>query len=52
MNKKFATANPIEVGDYIKAVIVEKPKYKKNEDGSFSQIANEVISEVKCWKKN
>lgn len=52
LNKKFATANPIEVGDYIKAVIVEKPKYKKNEDGSFSQIANEVISEVKCWKKN
>ena len=52
LNKKFATANPIEVGDYIKAVIVEKPKYKKNEDGSFSQVANEVISEVKCWKKN
>ena len=52
LNKKFVTANPIEVGDYIKAVIVEKPKYKKNEDGSFSQVANEVISEVKCWKKN
>ena len=52
LNKKFAAANPIEVGDYIKAVIVEKPKYKKNEDGSFSQVANEVISEVKCWKKN
>lgn len=52
LNKKFATANPIEAGDYIKAVIVEKPKYKKNEDGSFSQVANEVISEVKCWKKN
>lgn len=52
LNKKFATANPVEVGDYIKAVIVEKPKYKKNEDGSFSQVANEVISEVKCWKKN
>ncbi len=52
LNKKFATANPVEVGDYIKAVIVEKPKYKKNEDGSFSQVGNEVISEVKCWKKN
>ena len=52
LNKKFAAANPVEVGDYIKAVIVEKPKYKKNEDGSFSQVANEVISEVKCWKKN
>lgn len=52
LNKKFATANPVEVGDYIKAVIVEKPKYKKNEDGSFSQVANEVINEVKCWKKN
>lgn len=52
LNKKFAIANPIEVGDYIKAVIVEKPKYKKNEDGSFSQVGNEVISEVKCWKKN
>lgn len=52
LNKKFATANPVEVGDYIKAVIIEKPKYKKNEDGSFSQVANEVISEVKCWKKN
>ena len=52
LNKKFATANPVEVGDYIKAVIVEKPKYKKDEDGSFSQVANEVISEVKCWKKN
>ena len=52
LNKKFATANPVEVGDYIKAVIVEKSKYKKNEDGSFSQVANEVISEVKCWKKN
>ena len=52
LNKKFAAANPVEVGDYIKAVIVEKPKYKKNEDGSFSQVDNEVISEVKCWKKN
>ena len=52
LNKKFVAANPVEVGDYIKAVIVEKPKYKKNEDGSFSQVANEVISEVKCWKKN
>lgn len=52
LNKKFAVANPIEVGDYIKAIIVEKPKYKKNEDGSFSQVGNEVISEVKCWKKN
>lgn len=52
LNKKFAAANPVDVGDYIKAVIVEKPKYKKNEDGSFSQVANEVISEVKCWKKN
>ena len=52
LNKKFAAANPVEVGDYIKAVIVEKPKYKKNEDGSFSQVGNEVISEVKCWKKN
>lgn len=52
LNKKFAAANPVEVGDYIKAVIVEKPKYKKNEDGSFSQVANEVINEVKCWKKN
>lgn len=52
LNKKFATANPVEVGDYIKAIIVEKPKYKKNEDGSFSQVGNEVISEVKCWKKN
>lgn len=52
LNKKFVAANPIEVGDYIKAVIVEKPKYKKNEDGSFSQVGNEVISEVKCWKKN
>lgn len=52
LNKKFATTNPVEVGDYIKAVIVEKPKYKKNEDGSFSQVGNEVISEVKCWKKN
>lgn len=51
LNKKFATAYPVEVGDYIKAVIVEKPKYKKNEDGSFSQVTNEVISEVKCWKK-
>lgn len=52
LNKKFVAANPVEVGDYIKAVIVEKPKYKKNEDGSFSQVGNEVISEVKCWKKN
>lgn len=35
----------------IQAVVHEKPKMKKNEDGSFSAVPNEFIKEVKCWKE-
>ena len=51
LNKKFSTKHEIQPLTLIQAVVHEKQKMKKNEDGSFSVVPNEFIKEVKCWKE-
>lgn len=51
LNKKFNAKHEMQLLTLIQAVVHEKPKMKKNEDGSFSVIPNEFVKEVKCWKE-
>lgn len=51
LNKKFNAKHEMKPLALIQAVVHEKPKMKKNEDGSFSVVPNEFIKEVKCWKE-
>ena len=51
LNKKFNIKHEMNPLSLIQAVVHEKPKMKKNEDGSFSVVPNEFVKEVKCWKE-
>ena len=51
LNKKFNSKHEMQPLTLIQAVVHEKPKMKKNEDGSFSVVPNEFVKEVKCWKE-
>ena len=51
VNKKFNQSHEINPLTLIQAVVHEKQKMKKNEDGSFSVVPNEFVKEVKCWKE-
>ena len=51
LNKKFNAKHEMQLLTLIQAVVHEKPKMKKNEDGSFSVVPNEFVKEVKCWKE-
>ena len=51
VNKKFNAKHEMQPLTLIQAVVHEKPKMKKNEDGSFSVVPNEFVKEVKCWKE-
>lgn len=51
LNKKFNAKHEMQPLTLIQAVVHEKPKMKKNEDGSFSIVPNEFVKEVKCWKE-
>ena len=50
VNKKFWTNHQLSKGDVIKAVLQEKNKMKKDENGEWVTL-NEKIVEMKCWKK-
>lgn len=50
VNRQYYSKNPINVGDCIKAVIQEKDKYKKGEDGEWIK-TGEKENIIKCWKK-
>lgn len=49
-NKKFWTNHQLQKGDAIRAVLQEKNKMKKDENGEWVTL-NEKIVEMKCWKK-
>lgn len=49
-NKKFWTNHQLSKGDVIRAVLQEKNKMKKDENGEWVTL-NEKIVEIKCWKK-
>ena len=51
LNKKFNAKHDMQPSTLIQAVVNEKPRTKKNEDGSFSVVPNEFVKEVKCWKE-
>lgn len=51
LNKKFNAKHEMQPLTLIQAVVHEKPKMKKNEDGNFSVVPNEFVKEVKCWKE-
>lgn len=51
LNKNFNAKHEMKPLTLIQAVVHEKPRMKKNEDGSFSVVPNEFIKEVKCWKE-
>ena len=48
-NKKFWTNHQLSKGDAIRAVLQEKNKMKKDENGEWVTL-NEKIVEMKCWK--
>ena len=49
VNRQYYSKNPINVGDCIKAIIQEKDKYKKSEDGEWIK-TGEKENIIKCWK--
>lgn len=49
VNRQYYSKNSINVGDCIKAVIQEKDKYKKSEDGEWIK-TGEKENIIKCWK--
>lgn len=49
-NKKFWTNHQLSKSDVIRAVLQEKNKMKKDENGEWVTL-NEKIVEMKCWKK-
>lgn len=48
-NKKFWANHQLSKGDVIRAVLQEKNKMKKDENGEWVTL-NEKIVEMKCWK--
>lgn len=49
-SKKFWANHQLSKGDVIRAVLQEKNKMKKDENGEWVTL-NEKIVEMKCWKK-
>ncbi len=49
-NKKFWTNHQLSKGDVIRAVLQEKNKMKKNENGEWITLS-EMYQEMKVWKK-
>ncbi len=49
-NKKFWTNHQLSKGDVIRAVLQEKNKMKKDENGEWV-VLSETYQEMKCWKK-
>lgn len=49
-NKKFWTNHQLQKGDVIRAVLQEKNKMKKDENGEWVALPEKIV-EIKCWKK-
>lgn len=49
-SKKFWTNHQLSKGDVIRAVLQEKNKMKKDENGKWVR-TGDVYTEMKCWKK-
>ena len=51
VNKKFWANHQLSKGDVIRAVLQEKNKMKKDENGEWVTL-NETYQEMKVWKKH
>ena len=49
-NKKFWENHQLSKGDVIRAVLQEKNKMKKDENGEWITLSEKIV-EMKCWKK-
>ena len=49
-NKKFWANHQLSKGDVIRAVLQEKNKMKKDENGEWITLPEKIV-EMKCWKK-
>lgn len=49
-NKKFWANHQVSKGDVIRAVLQEKNKMKKDENGEWVTLPEKIV-EMKCWKK-
>lgn len=49
-NKKFWTNHQLSKGDVVRAVLQEKNKMKKDENGEWVTLSEKIV-EMKCWKK-
>ena len=49
-SKKFWTNHQLSKGDVIRAVLQEKNKMKKDENGEWVTLSEKIV-EMKCWKK-
>lgn len=49
-SKKFWTNHQLSKGDVIRAVLQEKNKMKKDENGEWVTLPEKIV-EMKCWKK-
>lgn len=49
-NKKFWANHQVSKGDVIRAVLQEKNKMKKDENGEWMTLPEKIV-EMKCWKK-
>ena len=49
-NKKFWANHQLSKGDVIRAVLQEKNKMKKDENGEWVTLPEKIV-EMKCWKK-
>ncbi len=49
-NKKFWANHQLEKGDVIRAVLQEKNKMKKDENGEWVTLPEKIV-EMKCWRK-
>lgn len=49
VDKRWANSHSCEIGDVVKVALVDKPKYKKLEDGSFAK-TGEKETVIKCYK--
>lgn len=48
-NKKFWTNHQLSKGDVVRAVLQEKNKMKKDENGEWVTLSEKIV-EMKCWK--
>ena len=50
INRQFKSRKELKIGDCIKCAMQDKPKKRKLADGTFVDVPNESVTEIKCYK--